>query len=133
MVLPNFADAADVLRPAIIQWPQISYKILDAFQDGELTIPPSDHHLTANPSPFNHFSTTFQLPSDHQPIITAMEKNSPPPYSNAVQASSSQHPVAIEADALLDRLTERVNEQHTLGEDYPPGLSGLYHRQHVCR
>jgi hypothetical protein len=57
-----------------------------------------------------------------------MEKNSPPPYSNAGQGPS-QHPAAVEADALLDRLTERVNEQHVLGEDYPPAVQAIVDRE----
>jgi hypothetical protein len=57
-----------------------------------------------------------------------MEKYSPPPYSNAGQGPS-QPAAAIEADALLDQLTERVNERHVLGEDYPAGVQVIVDRE----
>jgi len=56
------------------------------------------------------------------------EKNSPPPYSSAGQGPS-QHPAAIEADALLDQLIEWVNKQHVLGDDYPPGAQAIVDRE----
>jgi hypothetical protein len=98
---------------------QTSHIILATSQDEESTISTSDHH----PSFSNHTS-------DHQPIIIITTvKNSPPPYSSADQASS-QHPTAIEANALLDRLTERVNEDHVLvGEDYPTGVQTIPDRE----
>jgi hypothetical protein len=57
-----------------------------------------------------------------------MEEKTPPPYSNNGQGPS-QPPVAVEADTLLDRLTERVNEQHILNEDYPPGVQAILDRE----
>jgi hypothetical protein len=57
-----------------------------------------------------------------------MEEKTPPPYSNNGQGPS-QPPVAVEADTLLDRLTERVNEQHVLNEDYPPGVQAILDRE----
>ena len=58
-----------------------------------------------------------------------MEKNSPPPYSGAGQGSSQHPAAAIEADALLDQLTERVNQKHVLKEDYPPGIQAILDRE----
>jgi hypothetical protein len=58
-----------------------------------------------------------------------MEKYSPPPYSSAGQGSSRHPAAAIEADALLDQLTERVNQQHVLGEDYPPAVQAIVDRE----
>jgi hypothetical protein len=57
-----------------------------------------------------------------------MEEKTSPPYSNNGQGPS-QPPVAVEADTLLDRLTERVNEQHVLNEDYPPGVQAILDRE----
>ncbi|SMY18641.1 unnamed protein product [Zymoseptoria tritici ST99CH_1A5] len=55
-----------------------------------------------------------------------MEKASPPPYSNESQGPS-QHPAAVEADALLDRLTERVNGDYV--QDYPPEVQAIVDRE----
>ena len=57
-----------------------------------------------------------------------MKKPSPPPYSSASHGPF-QHPAAVEADALLDHLTDRVNEQHVLREDYPPGVQAILDRE----
>jgi hypothetical protein len=58
-----------------------------------------------------------------------MEKNNPPPYSNAGQGPSQHPATAIEADALLDQLTERANQKHVLDEDYPPGIQAILDRE----
>jgi hypothetical protein len=71
---------------------------------------------------------TIRLPGRQSRTIT-MENNSPPLYSIETDQGPSQNPAAIEADALLDQLTKRVNEQHVLGEEYPPEVQTILDRE----
>jgi hypothetical protein len=57
-----------------------------------------------------------------------MENEMPPPYSSVGQGPS-EHRAAAEAGALLDHLTERVNEQDVRREDYPPGVQAIINRE----